>query len=145
MNRVAVDVAEFLDSLSLAPDVEIVITRFPERNSLDGAESMRGVLLQHLECGREFGALGFADQKMDVFGHDYVSRDVEVIPSARAFENFEEGVAGFGSAEEWVAMLTAEGDEVETVSFLEMLQTPGHGLRVDVGEVSRCDLREKTY
>jgi hypothetical protein len=67
-----------------------------------------------------------------VFGHDYVSRDEEVIPGAGALENFKERVAGFGRAEEWVAVLTAEGDEVEAAGLLETVETPGHGLRVDV-------------
>jgi hypothetical protein len=73
MHRVAVDVAQFLYSLRLTPDIEIVVTRLPERQR----------------------------------------------------------VAGFGSAEECVAVLTAEGDEVQTASFWETGKTPGHGLRVD--------------
>jgi hypothetical protein len=68
---------------------------------------------------------------VDVLGHNYVSRDEEVVPGAGALQDFEEDVAGLGSAEEWVAVLTAEGDEVETAGFLEGGKTPGHGLRVD--------------
>jgi hypothetical protein len=89
-----------------------------------------GVLLQHLDNDSELTSLRFAHYQMDVFWHDYVSRDVEVIPSARAFENFDEGVSGLGSAKERIAMLTAEGDEVETMRLLEAFQTPGHALRV---------------
>ena len=46
------------------------------------------VLLQHLDRDRELFALGFADQKVYVLGHDYVTCNVEVIPLAGAFENF---------------------------------------------------------
>jgi hypothetical protein len=60
MNRVAVDVAEFLDSLRLTPDVEIIVTRLPERYAFDGAEFAGGVLLEHLDHDRELTSLRFA-------------------------------------------------------------------------------------
>jgi hypothetical protein len=143
MYRVAVDVAQFLDSLCFAPDVEIVITRLPEGHAFDGAKFAGSVLLEHLKSDREFCALGFAHQQMDVFGHDYVSRDEEVVPRSGALQDFQKDVARFGSAEEWVAVLTAEGDEVETAGLLESGKTPGHGLRVDVVDISCCDLLKK--
>ena len=61
-----------------------------------------------------------------MLGHNYVSRDEEVVPGAGALQDFEEDVAGLGSAEEWVAVLTA-GDEVETAGFLEAVRLQGMG------------------
>jgi hypothetical protein len=80
---------------------------------------------------------------MDVLGHYYVSGNEEVIPGAGSLESFEEAVARLGSAEEWVTVLTAEGDEVETAGFLETSKTPGHESRVVVDRISRCDLLKR--
>jgi hypothetical protein len=73
----------------------------------------------------------------------YVSRVEEVVPSAGALQDFKERVARLWSAEESVMVLTTEGDEVETASFLETLQTPRVKLRVDVVDVSCSDLLKK--
>jgi hypothetical protein len=80
---------------------------------------------------------------VDVFGHDYVPGDEEAVPFARAFENFEEGVPGLWCAEKRVAVLTAEGNKMKTMGFLETLETPRHGFRVTRREVRCSDLRER--
>ena len=124
------DVSQFLDSLGPAPDIEIVIARFPERGAFGRAEFVRGILFEHLDHNREILSLRLAYEQMDVFGHDYVSGDVEVVPFAGTFEDFEEGVSRLWSSQELVAALTTKGYEVETAGFLETLETPRHVVRV---------------
>jgi hypothetical protein len=91
---IAVDVAQFFYSLLLAPHVEIVVSGLPERTAFGWTELVRRVLLEHLQRYREGMAFRFADQQVDVFGHDHVAADEESVPTAHAFEGLFEDIAG---------------------------------------------------
>src|SRR5215471_3172088 len=88
VNGVAVNVTQFLDAFGLTLHVEVVVPRLPERDAFYRSQFAGGVLLQHLDRDRELFALGFADQKVYVLAHDYVTCSVEVVPPAGAFEDF---------------------------------------------------------
>jgi len=53
-----------------------------------------------------------------VFGHDYVAEDVELIFFACGFEGVLEDGSGFRRGQVGVAVVTAEGDEVEIACLL---------------------------
>ena len=42
---------------------------------------------------RRIAALRFAEKKVDVFGHDYVAYDDQVMALANLFQDFEEEIA----------------------------------------------------
>jgi len=90
VNGIPVDVPQLLNPLGLARDIEVVIARLPERHALDRAKFASGILLEHLQCDGQLAALGFTDQQVNVFRHDYVSYDYEPVTAADSFEDFQE-------------------------------------------------------
>ena len=78
------NVTEFLHKLAIVPDVEIVIALLPEMlgkvptQANTGLEwgtrdqAARHALLQRLESIGEQAALGFADQQVNMLGHDHI-------------------------------------------------------------------------
>src|SRR5258705_1473033 len=64
---------------------------------------------------------------MDVLGHEDVGGQAEALLFAGLFEDLLEGVFCFFRAEEGVALVTTEGDEVELLRLLEALQARWHG------------------
>ena len=61
---------------------------------------------------------GFGEEEMDVFGHDDVAEEVEVVFFAGGFEGVLEDRGGFGGSQVGVAVVTTEGDEVEVACLL---------------------------
>jgi hypothetical protein len=55
---------------------------------------------------------------MDMFGHDDVAEEVELIFFAHGLERVLEDGRGVRGGEVWVAVVTTEGDEVEVASLL---------------------------
>src|SRR5258705_12068810 len=64
---------------------------------------------------------------MDVLGHEDVGGQAEALLFAGLFEDLLEGVFCFFGAEEGLALVTTEGDEVELLRLLEALQARWHG------------------
>jgi hypothetical protein len=123
---VSMDVTEFLDELAFAENVEVVIARLPERVFGTKGERSGYGLFQGLHYFREGSALGFVDQHVDVFGHDYVSVDTEVVVLAGSFQGRFEGVAGLRSVEVWATGVTTESQEVKLSGLLIALESLGH-------------------
>ena len=74
--------------------------------------------------------LRFAEEKVDVFGHDDVAEEVKTVPDTQFFECVFEGEAGAVVVEEWQPLVTTEGDEVivaEGVVTLEAAWHRGYG------------------
>jgi hypothetical protein len=64
---------------------------------------------------------------MDVLGHENVGGYAEALLFAGLFEDLLDGVFCFFGAEEGLALVTTEGDEVELVGLLEAFQAGWHG------------------
>jgi hypothetical protein len=64
---------------------------------------------------------------VDVFGHDHVGGDDEVVAEADLFEGVLEEIAGRWGAEIREPVITAEGDEVEVTSVLNPDEVGRHG------------------
>ena len=87
-------VAEFLDALALTPDIEVVEATLPyvrfvgPELALGGpaafaAQNAAGeTLLDDLHHRGRRAAFGFADQQMNVLGHDDISNDHELVALA---------------------------------------------------------------
>ena len=93
LHRIAMDVTQFLDSFRLAPNRKIVIANLPESRLTWLLQLPRSNLLQHLHDQREFAALRFTEEKVDVLGHDDVSRDKTTIPAADTLQLLLEDVS----------------------------------------------------
>jgi hypothetical protein len=139
-DRIAMHVAQFLDALLLGPNVEVVEARLPEALG-DGVWEKshlqifptplplyppRDALLQCLDHGRKIIALGFADEKMNVLGHDDVADHGELIVAGGLFKSAEEHVAPRRLGEELPASVATERDEVQVVGTVVAFEAAWH-------------------
>lgn len=70
---------------------------------------------------------GFAEEKVDVLGHDDVAEDFESIALAGEFKGVEEGVSCGWGVEVGFSVVAAKGDEVVVALSLITLEVEGHG------------------
>ena len=90
------DVPQLFNAFTLAPNIEVVVTLLPEGTQMGEVPQLAGgVLLEHLEGYAQRFPFWFADQQVDVLGHDDVASDAEVVPKADLFQGVLEGCAGF--------------------------------------------------
>ncbi len=134
-HRIAMDVTQLFRLLGVAPYVEIVIARLPQRTSLRLPQPPRHVLLQHLQRDRKFRSLRLGQQQMNMLRHDDISGNVETVPFPRVFEGLLKDVSGVRRAQTWRTPIAAKRHEMQAAGFLVSLEAPGH-LRI----VAACAL-----
>ena len=123
-------VAQLLDPLLIAPDIEVVVTLLPEMKIVRTAlQRTRDLLLHHLQYERQRFALWFADEQMDMLWHEDITTNVEVEAETSGFERTQECRACSVSVKSWLALITAEGDEVQVSRVLVTLEKPRHQRR----------------
>ena len=86
---IAVDVLDFLFELACGEDVEVVVAGLPEVGAL-ALEEFGGLAFDDSEGGGEGVVFGFAEEKMDVLGH----QDEEVVGVAGSFDDSFEDFFG---------------------------------------------------
>jgi len=124
-DRISVHVAELLGAFLLRPDIEVVVALLPEM--FVGTDKSSGDrLLKRLNRCSQCAASRLAHKQMHVFRHDDISRDKELITEPRSFESNLEEVSATMKAEQRLAPVAAEGDEVEVTCVLVALETPWH-------------------
>jgi hypothetical protein len=109
-DRITVDVLDLLFEFSCGEDVEVVVARLPEV-AVGSFEEFGGLAFDDSEGGGE--VFWFAEEEMEVFGHQDVGVEEEVVGAAGAFDCLFEDFFGFGGVEVGKAVVTTEGDEVE--------------------------------
>lgn len=124
-NRIAVDVAELFYELALGEDVEVVVADLPELLAV-AFEGLRGLAFEDVQGAGEGPGFRFAEEEMDVLGHEDVAEDVEAVASPELFECGFEGGAGVVVAEKRETLVTAEGDEVVVAFGLVAPEIFGH-------------------
>jgi hypothetical protein len=77
-------VAEFLDAFAFRADIEVVIAQLPK--GFNGFEMTGDGLLEGLDCLGQRLLLRFCHKEMDMFRHDDIAKDIEVVTSACLFE-----------------------------------------------------------
>jgi hypothetical protein len=120
-------IAQLLDAFSLRPHVEIIKalladmlrgvieqaalfrTAFPSRNRQN---SPREAEFERLHHRRGCLLLRFADQKMNVFRHDHIANNDELIALPHLLEHAKKQVPTPRSAEQWLPSVTTAGDEM---------------------------------
>ena len=81
--------------------------------------------------------LWFAEEQVDVLGHEDVGVDVEVVGATSSFDDMFDDVFGLGCFEVRKTAVTTEGDEVELVRVLAAFEAQGHGWILSGGEGKR--------
>jgi len=123
---VSVDVLELLGELLLREDIEIVIVELPEACAV-AFQLFRSLGLEGTEDAAQWHCRWLAQQQMDVFRHEDVGVDVELVALPGAFQGFEEGDAGVVVVEVGKTFVTTEGDEVVVSEGVVSLETARHG------------------
>ena len=67
---------------------------------------------------------------MDVLGHHNVSQNDEAIATPRALKNFKEQIAKRRHFQQWPALITTEGEEVEIASAVNAMKSVGHPRKI---------------
>jgi hypothetical protein len=137
-----VHVAQFLHPLARRPDVEIVEALLPHvlRPVLEeiglrrmavpallGQDAPRKTKFQSLHHDGRILLLRFADQQMNVFGHDHVANDDEGIALADLLQHSQKQVPTARSAEQGLSTITTASDEVKVSSAVVAMQIVPHG------------------
>lgn len=139
-------VVQLLDQFRLTPHIEIIEAGLPERGkevvslaewktkllescavSRLAAEAARDALLQDLHDLRGSGARGLVDQQVNVFGHDDVARQLELVAIAHFAEDFDESISGPHRGEQRQASIATAGDEMQVLEPVSAAQSFGHG------------------
>jgi hypothetical protein len=77
---VAVHIAQFLDALLFAPDVEIIVTALPEPNLSTLLQLARCLLFQHLERNRLRRPAWLAVKQVNMLRHQNITSNHKVLP-----------------------------------------------------------------
>jgi hypothetical protein len=124
-DRVAVHVAELLDSIGFGEDIEVVVARFPNKFIYAGSGE---ALLEDLNRSGELLPVGLGYKKMDVVRHEDVAEDVEEVFPAGLFKDSLEGVTGFRGFEDVGVAVATDGNEVEVAGVLAAVEAFWHGM-----------------
>jgi hypothetical protein len=142
LHRIVVHVAQLLNPLVLAPDIEIVEARLPEmqvfellpQQALSGDAAASALsqypagkaLLQYLQDRGGRAHLRFADEQMKTFGHDHVTDHHKAVVLASLLQDFEEKIAAARTRQPRTSAVTTASDKVQVASAIIALETPGH-------------------
>jgi hypothetical protein len=141
--RIAVDVVEFLQSLGVAPNYEIIrpplphvslgepfVPEFALGRIATPSQSLqklaREALLQHLHHGRWSALLGLADQQMEVFWHYHVSDYDKTVAASDLLEDFEKEASTGSSSQHGPAVIATRSDEMQVAAAVTSLETFWH-------------------
>jgi hypothetical protein len=116
------DIAQLLNALVLAADVIVVEPPLPNvrrRGSVDAVRTANGqhptrkAELQSLHDDRRITLFRFAEQKMKVFRHDYVTQHYEAVTLSHVFQNSEKKIAALFASQQSLSAIATAGDEVQ--------------------------------
>ena len=144
LDGIVVHVAEFFCLLAFRPDVEVVETALPEMVILHGRKIPKAALcglaghvgaadnpssktlFQDLHHDGWISLVRFADQEMEVLGHDYISQNHETIALTHLLEDRQEEIAATCTGQVLSPVITTAGDEVQVPGTGIAFEIPGH-------------------
>ena len=143
-HRVAMNIPQLLALLDFAAYNEIIKPRLPDMTGIErlcpqlalprpsppaqfSQHAASKTLLHNLHHGGLGTPLRFADQQMNMLGHNHVPGYDETITGPHLFEDFEKEIPPPRRAEKSQAMVAAEGDEMRVAGAVITMQAPGHG------------------
>jgi len=123
LHRVAVHIAQLLDTLFFCEYVEVVVTPLPERpfSSLHGNGKLKS-LQRACECSLQW----LADKQVHVLGHDNIARDNEVIAETDSLKRPFKEFPGRRRSKVRRTVIAGEGDKVKITSLLIPYQSTRH-------------------
>jgi hypothetical protein len=77
---------------------------------------------------------------MDMLGHDHISNHHQSISTANALQNVQEEIGAGLVAEEWLALVATEGEEMEIVAAVKAVKILGHSKRLESNGCFVCDM-----
>ncbi len=83
-------------------------------------------LFQHLHHDGWISLVRFADQEMEVLGHDYISQNHETIALTHLLEDRQEEIAATCTGQVLPPVITTAGDEVQVPGTGIAFEIPGH-------------------
>jgi hypothetical protein len=120
---VAVHIGQLLHALSFGVDIEVVIPLLPE-GPFAAMERYRK--LDGLERLGQGSVAGFAEEKVDVFGHDDVAVEDEAVSAAHEFKGACKGVPRGVCVQIGPARVAGECHEVQIAGLLVAHQVLRH-------------------
>ena len=140
-------VVKLFDKFGLTPDIEIVETRLPKLREIVGlskrkmellgryslarlaAKPPRYALLQdlHDRGGSAYGR--FADEQVNVVGHDDVACEGKVVAVAHLAQNLDKQIFGVGRGKQWQPPVATASDEVQVAQSVTAMQSFRHSER----------------
>ena len=124
-------VTEFLDAFMLGPNIKVVKSLLPDvlpgvvkQGSLCRIASTLRLYqdasckseLKRLHYGRGILLLRFADQQVNVLGHDHVTDDDELVALAHPLQHGQKHAATARRGEKRLSPITTAGDEMQVSS-----------------------------
>jgi hypothetical protein len=144
LHGIGVHVFQFFAHLSRAPYIEVIKAPLPKvRSSRAGIGKLEGRLLgggfgsaiqrkgdflfEHLQSFRGIGRFRFADQQVDVLGHDYVVDEQKTESRPDLIESFEKAISCPPRAKQWPLAITAKSHKVKVPVSIVAPQRVAHG------------------
>jgi hypothetical protein len=128
-DRVLVHVVKLFSGFLFGPDIEVVKAALPDlsrQGFVCFPQIFRGALFDDLKDRRWQCHLSFVNQQMEVFRHNDVAENPELILQAGFFEDLQEDVAASWAAQDGKTVITAAGDEVEVSYSVISCESRGH-------------------
>jgi hypothetical protein len=77
-----------------------------------GSQLLCRDLLQHLEGNRERTSFRFAEQQVDVLGHDHIAGDEQTIPNPDPLQRLLEHALGLRTCQQRLTTIATKSDEM---------------------------------
>src|SRR5258708_7009548 len=136
------DILQLLNLLFFAPDDKIIKAALPDLSCFKSflpqtalgrhftaapvrKHSAGKSLLQYLHDRGWSSTIRFADQQMNVLGHDHVSDDDETAAHAHLLQDFEKQIPPADGPQQRSLVITARGDEVQVSFAVVTMKTTG--------------------
>jgi hypothetical protein len=146
LERIHVHVVQFLDELGLTPHVEIIKAVLPKPGQRFGriaerklelsggglpsrlaSQAARHALFQDLQDGGRSPHAGFADEQMNVVGHDNVAHQGKPVAIAHFSQNLHKQIPRVRRGQQGQSPIATEGDEMEMALSIPAMESSRHG------------------
>jgi hypothetical protein len=102
-------------------------------------DAARKAHFERLHHCRRVLLLRFAEEQMNVLGHDHVAHDYKLITSAHLLQHGQKQVAPRGRAQQGLPAITTASDEMQVPGAIKTLEVAPHRRRLSERECERSD------
>jgi hypothetical protein len=125
---IAMYVAQLFDALRRTAHIKVIETLLPDRTGADAAvvNQLGEPLLDDFHYDRRIAYIRFADQEVEMLGHDDVADHHKSISLPCTLQNAQEEIAALGGSQLGPPPVTATGYEMQMVPTIPTLETFRH-------------------